>query len=499
MRPDIISKSVPRIRIIIASSMVIIILLMLTFLHEVSVGYNLAVNSELPLDKMDLFAKEFSSSLPILVMRTDVSMLYDRDMPPSAVIWIFDKGEGENRLTDAPAQVLDYTTANYRGYFSITFPQKPYKLSLYRNAFSDIVPLSYAFFGLDPASEWVLRPTYADKSLLRDWFSYEVAASVLYWQPRGTMVNVFLQDGEIDIIEYQGVYFITQYIPAADNMIIALGDFSLRGTGGVDFTGGGYLFQRDRMLDFANNVRLPDRATYRIMYPGRRGMSSAEDARVKDEIIFFHNFMNRRGAFENIPDDEWDYWNYIDLDSFVNYFLVAEMIKNLDVGLASTYIYRPEGGKFVMGPLWDSDLSMGNNRLAEDSGYFYVFRRDIISSLLEDMHFQTKVVETWQQYRNSIWSNEELLKLYDAMANDLIEPASLNAERWPEMYNDATNLGRDSLSVFTASWEEEIEVTRQWLIERIQWLDEYIPKLLHEHPAELNHHYRSLQTAQMTE
>ncbi len=50
----------------------------------------------------------------------------------------------------------------------------------------------------------------------------------------------------------------------------------------------------------------------------------------------------------------------IDLNSLIDTYLVEEVLKNLDVGYDSYYLYKDKGGKLFFGPLWDFDLSQGN-------------------------------------------------------------------------------------------------------------------------------------------
>ena len=478
------------IRIILIIIIILLVTVIMIVSHDISFGHSHPIQQlDVPHDKMGTYELGFSSHLPILLMRTDVSSLHDRELPPLAVIWLFDNG-GENRLTDTPAEVFDFARAFYRGSTSLSYPKKPYKINLlnYNNAF--IEPLKHSFFGYDASSEWVLRPPYADKSLLRDWFSYELAAMVLDWQPRGKPVQLFLQDGESGVIDYQGVYFLCHYIPAAADAGLGLGGFGLSTSERIDFDGGGYLFQRDRDREYSNLMVFPD-AVYRIMHPNDTDLSASQNRHLRNEIAFFHDFLSKKGPYEGFTGDEWDYWNYIDVDSFIDYFLIAEVVKVIDAGRFSTFMYRQAGGKLIMGPLWDCDLSMGNSDYQEP--YYHSFlpiRENMISQLLEEEAFAARFVEKWRQYRSSIWSDEAVFGLFDEMSEYLAEPAAQNAERWPEKYDGQTYIWPNPVP-YTESWEEEIMRTRLWLAMRLQWLDGHIPRLMHESAGEINNSYQN--------
>ena len=452
------------------------------FSFDSSIGSALLPQNDFPYEKMDLYAQEFSSHLPILVMQTDIPELHNRENPPLTVMWLFDSG-GENRLTDAPTEVFHSVTANYRGFSSLSFPKKSYKINLYDNI-NFYKPLDYSFFGLGESSEWVLRTPYADKSLLRDWFCYEVAATVLYWQPRGKPVQVFIQDGETGMITYEGVYFFCEYITVEESRL-DLGQFTLSSSERIDVNGGGYLYQRDREREYGNVLPVQTDIAYRLMHPISSSMSSREEASFKDEVIFYHEFLTKTGKYAGIPDDEWDYWNYIDVDSFIDYMLVAELTQNKDAGRLSTFMYRPVGGKLIMGPLWDADLSMGNDDyLTPLYNTFYPITRYVIRPLASESQFTLRLIDRWRELRGSIWSDSEILGLFDAMAEYLVEPAAQNAERWPELY-DGETLIVNNPEPYTTSWEEEISRTRDWLESRLIWLDEAIPRLPQDWPNEI--------------
>ena len=139
-----------------------------------------------------------------------------------------------------------------------------------------------------------------------------------------------------------------------------------------------------------------------------------------------------------------------------------------------------------MGPIWDSDLSMGNfshgnphfSSLNSISHYGFV-------RLLEDKSFALGFIERWAELRNTIWSDYELFALFDAMVDYMSEAAVQNAERWPEKYDGETHIWPNPYP-YTQSWEEEIERTRLWLENRVRWFDENLHRLLHESPEEIN-------------
>ena len=47
----------------------------------------------------------------------------------------------------------------------------------------------------------------------------------------------------------------------------------------------------------------------------------------------------------------------LDVESFVDYFIVTELMRNFDGFDRSFFIHKPKGGRITYGPVWDFDLS----------------------------------------------------------------------------------------------------------------------------------------------
>ena len=80
----------------------------------------------------------------------------------------------------------------------------------------------------------------------------------------------------------------------------------------------------------------------------------------KKRFFFIKGFMN---DFEtalygnNFKDPENGYRKFIDVRSFAKWFLVQELIGNLDTNMY--YVLKSRLDKLVIGPLWDAEWSLG--------------------------------------------------------------------------------------------------------------------------------------------
>ena len=70
---------------------------------------------------------------------------------------------------------------------------------------------------------------------------------------------------------------------------------------------------------------------------------------------------------------------YLNVDTFVDYFIINEFFMNYDAGLHSTYLHQRIGDTLEIGPLWDFDGAMDN--YDKDLGVFYETAMEVRSYL----------------------------------------------------------------------------------------------------------------------
>jgi hypothetical protein len=78
---------------------------------------------------------------------------------------------------------------------------------------------------------------------------------------------------------------------------------------------------------------------------------------------YIHDQFNRLAdaAYNNDTSIETGYPSVIDIPSFVNYMLIVEFASNADGYQFSTYFHKDRNGKLRAGPIWDNDLTYGND------------------------------------------------------------------------------------------------------------------------------------------
>jgi len=120
----------------------------------------------------------------------------------------------------------------------------------------------------------------------------------------------------------------------------------------------GYLLEIDQLerLDsddvyfrtdhFLINIKEPDTEYNSVKYTYVSGLINEFE-----EVLMGSNFKHPQSG----------YAKYIDIDSFIDWYLISEITKNQDSrSFSSIFLNVIPGQKIKMGPLWDFDLAFGN-------------------------------------------------------------------------------------------------------------------------------------------
>jgi len=176
---------------------------------------------------------------------------------------------------------------------------------------------------------------------------------------------------------------------------------------------------------------------------------------------------------ETFSDQVIGYRRFIDLNSFLDYLIINEIAKNVDACRLSTYLYKDrdsKGGKLTMGPVWDFDIAFGN--VDVNNG----FRTDSLvaplypwwNRFLQDTLFTRALGERWMNHRVNSLTIHRIMSLIDSLSIFLNEAQQRNFERWDILETEIWP------NYFVGgSYEAEIEYLKGWLVNRINWLDNY--------------------------
>lgn len=337
------------------------------------------------------------------------------------------------------------------------------------------------FLGLGKNKSFALIANYFDKTLLRNLTSYELAKMVftkMPWNPGAKCVNLFINN------VYQGVYLAVESIKIGEKRVDIPDIAECKNIEEIDNYG--FILEVDSRQDENFNFRTEKNVPFSLKEPDGDDLQNDVRIKIQKKVQAAENALYSQD-FKN-PDSENYYGNFLDVDSFVDWWLLEELAKNTDSNFySSCYIYfNPADKKFGMGPVWDFDLGWGNINTYNPENSYTGFKaeekpekdgktwKSWILRLLQDENFKEKAKSRWNEMKPKI---EEYFDAgntdgYEANFESLNHDAELNFARWP-ILGKATwkcPLGYEERKTFAAEKEFFID----WKNNRIQWLDENI-------------------------
>ncbi len=432
-------------------------------------------------------AQEFeSSNLPIIVIDTHGEEIIDEPKIP-ADMFIINNGPGVRNSLGDPYEFSGRIGIEIRGSSSQMFPKKQYGVETRDEADEGI---DVSLLGLPEEEDWVLFAPYNDKSLMRDALAYKLGRDLGRYAPRTRYCEVVLNGS------YNGVYVLIEKIKRDGNRV-DIAKLEPEEVLGEDLTGG-YIIKIDKTEGDSgpgwNSAYPPpfrsgnQLITFQYEYPKWDEIVPEQKQYIQQFMANFENAL----ADENFKDPVNGYSRYIDLDSFVDYFIMNEVTKNVDGYRLSTFMYKDkdrdsEPGRLCMGPIWDFNLGFGNVDYCTSGNpegfvvdFNAVCNQDFWlipfwwQRLLADDAFHDRLVTRWTELRAGKFKTETILDYVDSVANVLDEEAQQrNFERWPVLGTYVWP------NYFVGStFQQEVEWLKDWIASRMEWLDANIPNLV---------------------
>jgi hypothetical protein len=374
-----------------------------------------------------------------------------------------------------------------RGYSSRQHPKKPFKLEVQDALGED---LKVSLLGMPNESDWILFPSYTDKTLVRNVLGMELWRRMGHYAPRWRFVEVYIvtnrqlsavsgrlpdyaarQEPRLPDVdsEYQGIYVLMEKIKRGKERVNVQ---KLRKEDAAEPNiSGGYIFKKDRLNEGEEGFRSSKRIPFAYEEPKERDITSTQ-------CQWLTNFVNEFEQVlfsENFRDLENGYAKYIDVDSFIDYHWMVEATKNIDGYWFSQFFHKERGGKLKAGPVWDWDLSFGNCFYHEGfktngwrcdamQGFHYKW----YARLFEDPDFVQKYIDRWAELRTNVFATSNLLAFVDKYSNELVQSGAIerNYKRWPtlgQFVHPNRFIGN--------TYEEEINWLKKWIEGRLTWID----------------------------
>ncbi|WP_435356348.1 CotH kinase family protein [Emticicia sp. SJ17W-69] len=354
--------------------------------------------------------------------------------------------------------------------------------------------LAAPLLGLPKNSAWILHGPYGDKTLLRNTVAYKISNDIGRYAARTKFVELEING------EYLGFYVLMEKLKQ-DNDRIKITKLSKNDTIAEKITGG-YILKIDKTAGNSNDQtnyssenafpsrydtkgRLSKRNIIHFLYeyPKPKNISPIQQRYIQNYMAEFENAL----ASENFKDEVKGYQNYIDVDSFIDFFILTELMQNHDGYRLSTYLQKDRGKKLQMGPIWDFDIAFGSDNGFCDgmNRHAWVFQYNQYCGgdtwlvpfwwkrLMADETFKNKLIARWKSLRVTQLSDNQLDKTIDDFSKQITESGMVarNFERWDILDERITP------NSTKGSHEKEIVRMKSWLKTHALWIDENIGRL----------------------
>lgn len=384
------------------------------------------------------------------------------DKHPGSYIAIVSE-DGSKILEDNQCQMKG------RGNGSWTFPKKPFQIKFNKKQQPLDAPAK--------AKKWTLINNYGDRTLMRNKLAFDMSREAgMAYTPYCTFVDVIYNGS------YEGSYQLCDQVEVNPGRV-EITEMAPEDIDGENLTGG-YFIEIDAYANqetswFQSKLGIP----VTIKSPDEDEIVKAQSQYITD---FFNEFEAAVFSFD-FTDPENGYRKYLDLDSFLRYFILCELDGNID-SFWSTYMWKDRNDDVLhAGPIWDIDLgfqNVGEWRSVYDfdrlSDYIYLCNkasaasesmRSLVTQIVKkDEGAKERLKYIWSDLRyNHNFNAEYYLAKIDEYAAQLDESQRLNFTRWPILNKSV----QKDQAIF-GSYEGELDNVRSYITKRFPRLDSFI-------------------------
>ena len=443
---------------------------------SIGVSTDFYTYAEVP-DYLDFPVGNNSSNIPLLLINTNGKQIKD-DVRIVADMGIVDNGPGERNHTKDPYNGYNgKISIELRGSSSQMFPKKGYGFETQELDGSN---KQASLLGMPEENDWVLHNPYSDKSLMRNVLSYYLSRRMGNYAPRTRFCELYINGN------YKGVYVLVEKIKRDKNRV-DIAELLPEDIEGDELTGG-YILKVDKFTGSQGGSWVSPYPPHEnpwgqvhIQYhdPKLIELMPEQAEYIQQYFTLFEQNLKSNAFKDSING----YHQFIKPDSFIDFLLVNEIAKNIDGYRLSTFFYKEkesDGGKIVMGPVWDFNLTYGNADYCEGlltSDWQYASQETCAASipfwwdrLLKDAAFKNRLKCRWEFFRESFAHTDSLMNYIDSLVLYLDESQKRNFEQWPilgEYVWPNAYIGK--------TYQDEIDFLKEWLTGRLEWIDENLP------------------------
>jgi hypothetical protein len=297
------------------------------------------------------------SNLPIVIINTEGGAEIPDDPRILASMKIIYRGEDlRNYVSDASTpEYLNYDgriNIEIRGSSTQEMPKKQYGFST-RQA-DGITKNNVTLLGMPADNDWILLSNVFDPSMIRNWLSFKLSRQIGQYASRTCFCEVMING------EYMGLYLLLEKIKPATNRVNIL-EIGPDDNSYPEITGG-YITKSDKTTGgdpvawYMSSYNWTNDIQFIHNTPDPENVTPEQNNYIKSE--FFELSKTAELFNESL---ETGYPSLIDVPTFIDYMIITELSSNADGYSLSTFYHKDRNGKLRAGPLWDMDLTYGND------------------------------------------------------------------------------------------------------------------------------------------
>ena len=303
-----------------------------------------------------------------------------------------------------------------RGNTTWTWPKKPYLIKLDEKA---------SILGMPKHKRWVLLANFMDRSLMRNLVSMKVSSMTrLAWTPRCVPVELVLNG------KHKGSYLLIEQVRVDNDRI----DISEKD---------GYLLELDfhydntfQWIDYHGSCwQRGDGIPFAVKHPDPDELTPAQKTYIKQYVSEVAGVLYGN----QFKDPDKGYAQYLDVDSFIDYWIVFEVMCNHELSNpGSVFFHKDKDGKLTAGPCWDFDwgvlsfyTSNGETGLVNGGAIWY-------KRLFQDPSFKSRLKSRFQELLPQL---ETIPDYMDECEKLLEKSAQLNFAMWNPADDKSQNGG----------------------------------------------------------
>jgi len=338
-----------------------------------------------------------------------------------------------------------------RGNSTFIFPKRPFRLKLKKAA-----PL----LKMPTNRHWALMANFEDRTLTRTHLAMDVSRYFnMNYTPKTRSVEVLVGSfhwGTYQLIEVPKI--------GIDRINI---DVIQSKTGKVT---GGVLFEFDSYLDEAYTFQ-----TEKMNLPFV--VKDPDDLNTSNPEVAAKHFAYAKGILQraedvlyadNFKDSTNGYRRYFDVNSLVNWYLIQELTKNIDLQKSSVYIYvdTKNENKLCFSPVWDFDFSMGN---LEDANGMRAVEFPWMPRFMEDPYFMNLLKKRYKEKREGLLSG--IMRSINNNNREINLSQQKNFSIWTEPHYQGFFQNSYPSFVYRNIHADEVFHLKKWMVERVAWMD----------------------------